>query len=314
VIIPDDEAAAPTAGKRWILVDMFASDLSVNGNLNFTVGGSTVDIIRDENDMAADDAAALATQQSIKAYVDTEVAAHYPTELQDSAETGAVYTAGADLQLNYDDTLAAKTSASGLAVYDSSGDEPTISFHGDDENHIGGVQGKYDTDMWITTEENDSEIWFGAKTAMGTIRWVGLLGTDDTFRPATNKSVDLGSAAIAWDDVYADDYNNVADFYWMDTRKDEAGKKVEIDDVQIIKDIQPSNKYDPVSGLNIIDDSTLPTWLVKKHKKDGKGWKKGDTALTTDGKPYLSLKTINSLLMGAIRQLDARLTALEENK
>ena len=40
-------------------------------SLTFSDGGSTVDIVRDEDDMASDDANALATQQSIKAYVDT---------------------------------------------------------------------------------------------------------------------------------------------------------------------------------------------------------------------------------------------------
>jgi len=38
--------------------------------MNFTSGGATVDIVRDEDDMSSDDANALATQQSIKAYVD----------------------------------------------------------------------------------------------------------------------------------------------------------------------------------------------------------------------------------------------------
>ena len=40
-------------------------------SLTFSDGGSTVDIIRDEDDMASDDANALVTQQSVKAYVDT---------------------------------------------------------------------------------------------------------------------------------------------------------------------------------------------------------------------------------------------------
>jgi hypothetical protein len=262
VIIPDDEAAAPTEGKRWILVNVFG----VSG-------------------------------------------------LSEDGETGADYTAGGALQLNYDDTLAFKTSAKGIQVFDTSGDDPVIQLHGDDENHIGTIQGANDLDLWITTEENSSDIWLASREGDGTQTWCGLVGPDTSFRPSSHKGTDLGTAAAAWDDAYADDYNNVADFYWMDDRINEAGKKVKVDDVQIIKDIKPSNKYDPISGLNIINDSTLPTWLVKKHKKagekDGKSWKKGDTALTADGKPYLSLKTVNSLLMGAIRQLDARLTALE---
>jgi len=43
------------------------------GELNFNAGGNTVTNIHDEDDMASDDPAALATQQSIKAYVDAEV-------------------------------------------------------------------------------------------------------------------------------------------------------------------------------------------------------------------------------------------------
>ena len=46
--------------------------------------GSTVDIIRDEDDMASDDANALATQQSIKAYVDTQNANQQQTVSADS--------------------------------------------------------------------------------------------------------------------------------------------------------------------------------------------------------------------------------------
>ena len=38
--------------------------------ITFNDGGSTVDIVRDEDDMASDDDMALATQQSIKTYVD----------------------------------------------------------------------------------------------------------------------------------------------------------------------------------------------------------------------------------------------------
>lgn len=52
-----------------LIVDTTNSDVEVK-QFKFVDGGSTVDIIRDEDDMASDDAAALATQQSIKAYVD----------------------------------------------------------------------------------------------------------------------------------------------------------------------------------------------------------------------------------------------------
>ena len=54
-----------------LIVDTTNSDVEVK-QLKFIDGGSTVDIIRDEDDMSSDDAAALATQQSIKAYVDAQ--------------------------------------------------------------------------------------------------------------------------------------------------------------------------------------------------------------------------------------------------
>ena len=37
----------------------------------------------------------------------------------------------------------------------------------------------------------------------------------------------------------------------------------------------------------------------------------GDKMISNDGNPYLSLKTMISLLMGAVRQLDAKVEALE---
>ena len=66
----------------------------------------------------------------------------------------------------------------------------------------------------------------------------------------------------------------------------------------------------------------MPDWLLVKHKRDGfhrdvesdkivKEWKKGDIVRSLAGKPYLSLKTMVSLLMGANRQLAERVTALE---
>jgi len=56
-------------GGDILTVDTTNSDVEVK-QFKFVDGGSTVDIIRDEDDMTSDDAAALATQQSIKKYVD----------------------------------------------------------------------------------------------------------------------------------------------------------------------------------------------------------------------------------------------------
>ena len=75
------ESDTEVAGSSGINVkgdSTFVNDVAVTQNLtvNGTFGtneGHTIDIIRDENDMASNDETALATQQSIKAYVDTEV-------------------------------------------------------------------------------------------------------------------------------------------------------------------------------------------------------------------------------------------------
>ncbi len=52
-------------------VDFNDSRLTNIARLSFNDGGSTIDIVRDEDDMTSNDASALATQQSVKAYVDT---------------------------------------------------------------------------------------------------------------------------------------------------------------------------------------------------------------------------------------------------
>jgi len=117
------------------------------------------------------------------------------------------------------------------------------------------------------------------------------------FYPLEDQAINLGKAALAWDDAYADDWNNVADFYHLDTR----------DDLAAILAIKGSGIIDEHTGLELIDDNTIPKWMLSKHKKDGETWKKGDVMYTSEGKPYLSLKLIDSLLMGAIRQLDAKI-------
>lgn len=76
--------------------------------LVFTDGGSTVDIIRDEDDMASDDAAALATQQSIKAYIDSLILANVGncsietgTYTGDGATSQVISLSNANLEVKY---------------------------------------------------------------------------------------------------------------------------------------------------------------------------------------------------------------------
>ena len=151
-----------------------------------------------------------------------------------------------------------------------------------------------------------------------------------------NKLVDLARIGLAYDDAFANDWNNVADFYWLDEIVDKQGRVMQIDDVAVIGAIKPSATVDTRTGMTVINDSTLPAWLVVRHKSEAEErapadyepsedahwhWvgggdrirthKAGDVAVDADGKPYLSNKTMQSLLMGAVRQLAARLSVLE---
>lgn len=156
------------------------------------------------------------------------------------------------------------------------------------------------------------------------------LGFDGTqLAPTADKSLHIGVASYAFDNMYADDFNNVADFYNFD----------EYDDIAAIKQIKGSGTREEHTGYELIDDDTIPDWLVAKYKSpeparavehykegddvpDGKqvgdvsyegiaAQEAGDKKIDADGKPYLSLKTLISLLMGAVRQLDAKVEALE---
>lgn len=124
--------------------------------------------------------------------------------------------------------------------------------------------------------------------------WATYLGI------GSHKSTNFGEASKAWAEAYADNWNNVADFFFLDLRK-EGENIIQIDDIEVIKAIKSSGVFDSRTGLALIDDNTLPEWLLTKDKKTG------EIERDPDGKPYLSLKTMISLLMGGIRQLDARI-------
>lgn len=143
----------------------------------------------------------------------------------------------------------------------------------------------------------------------------------DGVHDGNHTSTNLGTSSLAWDDVYGDDFNNVADIPWLDERTDVNGTVHEVDDIAVIKSIKPSATVNPRTGLRIINDSTLPPWLVVKHKKDHEVRNEdgeriqftpaGSVAVGPDGKPYFSISTFIGLLMGAVRQLDDRLERIE---
>jgi hypothetical protein len=149
-----------------------------------------------------------------------------------------------------------------------------------------------------------------------------------SFMPNSGGSVSCGGASWYWSTVYANNFNTVADFYFMDHWKDpDTGEIRQLDDIEIIKGIKGSGEFDPATGFELIDDNSLHDAIVSRYDRDeydltgeidGKGnpvkakiGSAGEKIFTADGKPYLSLKTMVSLLMGAVRGQDERMATIE---
>lgn len=77
-----------TVGVRGSLANAAVTGVTTTGTLTFSGGGSATSIL-DEDNMASDSATALATQQSIKAYVDSQVTAQ-DLDIAGGTGTGAV--------------------------------------------------------------------------------------------------------------------------------------------------------------------------------------------------------------------------------
>lgn len=119
---------------------------------------------------------------------------------------------------------------------------------------------------------------------------------DTGIEVSVHKTVDIGTLTTAIDDVYADDFQNVADFLHLDDR----------DDLAALEQIKGSGVVDERTGLEMIDDNTIPDWMMSKDKKTK------EILRDPDGKPFLSLKMVTSLLMGACRQLNKKIEELEK--
>ena len=118
-------------------------------------------------------------------------------------------------------------------------------------------------------------------------------------------ALDIGSATNAFHDIYAYNFNDVGDYFFLDNRL-EAGKVKKIDDLAIINNMKSSKEYDKRTGLRLIDDNSLPEFLYVKDKKTGL------VLRNKDGKPYFNTKSLISLIFGAIRQISRRLKAIEK--
>ena len=137
--------------------------------------------------------------------------------------------------------------------------------------------------------------------------------SDLTWWPdTTTKTVDFGITTQAFDDMYADDFNNVADIPFFDFVKDtKTGELKAIDDLALVKGIKPLrdtegnlmfNEY----GHAYWDDSTVPEWIFHPNKHKG-----GEIGRDADGKPWVSLKVLCGLALGAIGQLIKKVEDLE---
>lgn len=133
----------------------------------------------------------------------------------------------------------------------------------------------------------------GSGNSIIDLRGDGKTDVTSIIRPSSHKGFDFGESGTAWAEAYADNWNNVADFFNLDTK----------DDIAVIQGIKGSDKIDAKTGLELIDDSTLAEWLLTKRN--------GKIERDPDGKPYLSLKIMISLCMGAIRQLDNKIESLK---
>lgn len=112
----------------------WTGDHTFSGNFQVGAGGATIDIIRDENDMASDDANALPTQKSVKAYVDANAGGGGWIPLQTQTVSSPVasvdFTTGIDstykayvivgkVVVTADEGYFVRTSNDGGSTYDS---------------------------------------------------------------------------------------------------------------------------------------------------------------------------------------------------
>ena len=135
----------------------------------------------------------------------------------------------------------------------------------------------------------------------------------------TTKTINNGHSARAWNNTYSYAYPTVADFFFLDSRRTPEGEVVAVDDIGAIFSIKGSGKHDPVTGLELIDDNTIPDWLIHRYDRDepdidraGVVHRAGEPVFDPLGRPYLDLKTMISLLMGASRQLDTKIENILE--
>jgi len=144
------------------------------------------------------------------------------------------------------------------------------------------------------------------------------------IRPGADNTSDLGSAAASWDSLWIRVAAVVGDIPFLDNR----------DDLSAIKGIKGSGVIDLATGLELVDDNTLPKEIMVTYREDQVDTtlkvdstsflgfihvdtsrvvvqhKKGDLVRGPSGKPFYLVSNAIGQLHGAVRQLDDERIAL----
>jgi len=169
-------------------------------------------------------------------------------------------------------------------------------------------------DCWMSTSVSSTANVMSIGINAGTeyfIAFTNQFSAVPSFIPNLDLAIDLGTSSYAWDDIYYDDLHNEADYFYLDS----------IDDLEELHKIKGSGIIDERTGLELIDDDTIPKFLLSKAKCDIREskdkpnklkYKKGDILYSSRNRPLVSLKAIISHLQGCIRQLDNKVETLKK--
>ena len=156
--------------------------------LNTGVSGTA---IKDEDDMSSNSATHLATQQSIKAYVDNQLTA---SDLDFQGDSGGA------LSIDLDSETLTLAGGTGLT---STGSSNTITFAVDAAQT--GITSIYATDL-ILGEDSQTAIDFGTANEIDfkVDNAARLTLTSSALYPVTNNQIDLGTSSLEFKDAYFD--------------------------------------------------------------------------------------------------------------
>jgi hypothetical protein len=230
--------------------------------------------------------------------------ASYWDLLAEKGDTGATGATG--------DTGATGAAGEVQSADDTSTDNAIARFHGTDGHAIQNSQPTIDDTGNIQIADDD-KLYLRDTNNYVTSRSAGYLSlyaqtyldfftngtrrfyiTSIGLRVHSGKAYDIGESAAAVDDVFADDFQNVADVPYLD----------DYDDLATIAAIRRSEAISERTGLPLIDDATLPAWLLTTDKADRRRVLRDER-----GNPWVSTNNWVGLLLGAVRELTRKADA-----